>query len=132
MNRILTIGSNVSVPTNQLLFLGGSDTIRGFDDDSLGPTNAAGDATGSRTRWIWNEELRFRVWKAISWAFFFDMGSLTNNFSDISWFTIRRSFGMGIRYITPVGPIRADYGFKLDRRAGESIGKFNLTFGYVF
>jgi outer membrane protein insertion porin family len=132
LNRILTIGENVSVPTNQLLFLGGSDTIRGFDDDSLGPTNAAGEATGSRTRWIWNEELRFRVWRTISWAFFFDMGSLTNTFSDINWFTIRRSFGIGLRYITPVGPIRADYGFKLDRRAGESIGKFNLTFGYVF
>ncbi len=132
LNRILTIGSNVSVPTNQLLFLGGSDTIRGFGEDSLGPTNAAGEATGSRTRWVWNEELRFRIWKSISWAFFFDMGSLTNDFSDINWFTIRRSLGMGIRYITPVGPIRADYGFKLDRRTGESMGKFNLTFGYVF
>jgi len=132
LNRILTIGSNVSVPTNQLLFLGGSDSIRGFGEDSLGPTNAAGEATGSRTRWVWNEELRFRVWKSISWAFFFDMGSLTDDFSDISWFTIRRSLGMGIRYITPVGPIRADYGFKLDRRTGESMGKFNLTFGYVF
>jgi len=133
LDRILTIGSNVSVPTNELLFLGGDDTIRGFSYQSLGPTDANGKATGSRSRWIVNEELRFRIWKNFSTAAFFDMGSLTNEFSDVGWHTnVRRSAGFGLRYNTPVGPIRADYGFKLDRKPGESIGHFHLTFGYLF
>lgn len=131
-NRIATIGNNVSVPTPELLFLGGDDTIRGFDEDSLGPVDANGNPTGGRTRFIMNEELRIRLFGRFSWAFFFDMGSLTNDFSDINWDTIRRSAGFGLRYVTPVGPIRADYGIKLDRKAGESFGRFHLTFGYVF
>ena len=132
-NQIVTIGSNVSVPTNELLFMGGSDTVRGFNYQSLGPVNAAGQATGGRIRWIWNEELRARIWRTLQWAFFLDMGSLTDSYSAIGWSTtVRRSFGFGLRYMTPVGPIRADYGIKLDRKPGESFGHFHFTFGYVF
>lgn len=133
LDRILTIGSNVSVPTNELLFMGGDDTIRGFSYQSLGPVDAAGKATGSRARWIFNEELRYLFFKSFSAAAFFDMGSLTNEFSEVGWdTTVRRSAGVGLRYNTPVGPIRADYGFKLDRKPGESRGHFHLTFGYLF
>lgn len=131
-SHIQTIGNNVSVPTNERLFLGGDDTIRGFDEDSLGPTNAQGQAIGSLTRWITNIELRFLLWKHLSLAAFYDMGSLTPNYSDITLVDVRNSAGIGLRYNTPVGPIRADYGFKLDRRQGESIGRFHFTFGYVF
>ena len=132
-NQIVTIGKNVSVPTNELLFMGGSDTVRGYAYQSLGPANAAGEATGGRIRWIWNEELRFRLARSLQWAFFLDMGSLTDSYSAISWRnTVRRSLGFGLRYMTPVGPIRADYGIKLDRKTGESFGQFHFTFGYVF
>lgn len=131
-NNILTIGRNVSVPSNELLYLGGDDTIRGFPEDSLGPQNAGGQAVGGLVRWIWNEELRIRLWRSLQWAFFSDMGSLTNGFTAIDWTTIRNSMGFGLRYLTPVGPIRLDYGFKLDRRAGEPLGRFHFTFGYVF
>ncbi len=131
-SHIHSIGSNVSVPTNELLFLGGDDTIRGFDEDSLGPTDASGNPTGSRTRWILNQELRLRIWRNLGIAGFFDMGSLTSNYPDITWAQVRKSAGIGVRYNTPVGPIRADYGFKLDRKPGESVGRFHFTFGYVF
>lgn len=132
-NRILTIGKGVSVPTNELLFLGGDDTIRGFDEDSLGPVNAAGQATGGRLRWIWNEELRIALFSRFSWAFFFDMGSLTDSFSAIGWnTTVRKSAGFGLRYITPVGPFRVDYGIILDRKPNEDFGRLHITFGYVF
>lgn len=130
--RIQTIAKNMSVPTNELLFLGGNDTVRGYSEDSLGPTNAAGKATGARTRWIGNEELRIRLFSHFQLAGFFDIGCLTDTFSAIDWNAIRYSTGIGLRYVTPVGPIRLDYGFKLDRRAGESIGRLHFTFGYVF
>lgn len=131
-DRIQDIGTNVSVPTNELLFLGGTDTLRGFTEDSLGPVNAAGRATGGRTRWILNEELRIQLFSAFNGVIFYDMGSLTNTFDQIIPSVIRKSIGVGLRYITPVGPIRADYGFKIDRKPGESIGHFHFTFGYVF
>lgn len=132
-NRIQTIGKGVSVPSNELLFLGGDDTIRGFDEDSLGPVNAQGQATGGRLRWIWNEELRIALFNRFSWAFFFDMGSLTDTFSAIGWTTtVRKSAGFGLRYITPVGPFRIDYGIVLDRKPNEDFGRLHITFGYVF
>ncbi len=131
-NRIQTIGNNVIVPTNELLFLGGDDTVRGYSADSLGPVNTAGDAIGAKTRWIFNEELRFRLFHPFYLAAFFDMGALGNQFGDLTWNATRESYGFGIRYITPVGPLRADYGIKIRRRTGESFGRFHLTFGYVF
>lgn len=115
-----------------MLFLGGGDTIRGFDEDSLGPTDAAGKPVGGRLRWIFNEEMRIRVMRNFQLAGFFDIGSLTDSFGAINWNTVRRSVGLGIRYVTPVGPIRLDYGFKLDRQTGESRGRVHITFGYVF
>jgi len=131
-DRIEDIGHNVSVPTNELLFLGGDNTIRGYDYDSLGPLDANGKATGGRLRWIVNEELRVRLFKHFGGVIFFDMGSLTNNFSEINGFSIRKSIGVGLRYLTPVGPIRLEYGFKLFNRTGEPMGKLHFTFGYVF
>ena len=131
-SHIQGIGNNVSVPTNELLFLGGDDTIRGYSEDALGPTNALGQATGSRTRWITNFELRYLLWRHFSLAAFYDMGSLTSNYSNITWFNTRKSAGLGIRYNTPVGPLRLDYGFKIGRRPGESVGRLHFTFGYVF
>ena len=45
---------------------------------------------------------------------------------------IRHSVGPGLRYMTPVGPISLDYGFKLDRRAGESIGEVHFSISGTF
>ncbi|MBI4126453.1 MAG: outer membrane protein assembly factor BamA [Deltaproteobacteria bacterium] len=131
-HRIENFGKNVSVPTNELLFLGGDDTVRGFSEDSIGPLDVNGEPLGGRLRWIANEELRFRVTRHFQVAGFYDIGQLTDHFSDLSLNEARHSTGFGIRYMTPVGPIRADYGFKLDRRPGESSNRFHLTFGYFF
>ena len=63
---------------------------------------------------------------------FFDHGSITDNFSSIGTNSFRHSAGFGLRYITPVGPLRLDYGFKLDRASGEPRGRLHFAFGYAF
>ena len=131
-DHIQTIGSNVSIPTNERLFMGGADTVRGYAEDTLGPLDANGDATGGKVRWIINEELRFRLFRSFQLAGFFDAGCLTNNYSSITLNNIRTSAGVGLRYLTPVGPLRLDFGFPLDRRANESNHRVHFTFGYVF
>ncbi|MBI4211325.1 MAG: outer membrane protein assembly factor BamA [Deltaproteobacteria bacterium] len=130
--RIETLGANVSVPQNELLFLGGDDTIRGFSEDAIGPVDANGTAVGGRTRWIFNEELRLRPFSHFSVAVFYDAGELVNGFDELSFSDARHSYGFGLRYLTPVGPLRADYGIKLDHHEGEDFGRFHFTFGYVF
>ncbi|MBI4367421.1 MAG: BamA/TamA family outer membrane protein [Deltaproteobacteria bacterium] len=129
---IQTLGRNISVPSNKLLFMGGDDTIRGFSEDSLGPTDVLGRATGGRVRWIYNAEATAKLGGGLKAAVFFDIGALTNRFADLGRSATRESLGFGLRYMTPVGPLRADYGFKLGRRAGESVGRIHLTFGHVF
>ncbi|MBU4484629.1 BamA/TamA family outer membrane protein, partial [bacterium] len=132
VDRIQNLIDGSSVPSNELLYLGGDNTLRGFGRDSLGPIDANGDPTGGRTRWIYNAELRLPIWNSLKWGFFYDMGSLTEHFGDINLDNVRHSTGFGIRYVTPVGPIRADYGIKLDRKSDEDFGRFHLTFGWAF
>ena len=122
----------MSVPTNERLFMGGADTVRGYAEDTLGPLDTTGQATGGLVRWIINEELRFRILRSFQLAGFFDVGSLTNSYTAMSLFNVRTSAGVGIRYLTPVGPLRLDVGFPIDRRAGESNHRVHFTFGYVF
>lgn len=129
---IETYTSNVSVPTNELLYMGGADTVRGYAEDSLGPLNAQGQATGGRVRFIINEELRFRAFKSFQLAAFFDVGSLTNNYAQISTKSVRMSSGVGLRYVTPVGPLRLDWGFPINGRPQDSRSRVHFTFGYVF
>lgn len=130
--NIQTFGKDMSVPSNELYLLGGDDTLRGFSRDSLGPVNAQGKPTGGRLRFVCNNELRIKLIGNFKWVVFHDMGFLTNAYSAVTTGTLRHSIGFGLHYITPIGPIKADYGFIIDRRPGEHMGRLHLTFGYIF
>jgi outer membrane protein insertion porin family len=98
----------------------------------LGPQDTNGNATGGEFRWIYNAELSLKPTKNWRLVGFFDIGALVNAFDQMVWDQVRYSAGPGLRYITPVGPVRLDYGIKLDRRTGEDFGRLHFTFGYVF
>ncbi|PIR16492.1 MAG: outer membrane protein assembly factor BamA [Deltaproteobacteria bacterium CG11_big_fil_rev_8_21_14_0_20_49_13] len=132
VGRIETLGHNISVPSNQLFLMGGDNTIRGYSFASLGPVNTAGNPTGGRSRWIYNTELSTKIYGNFRLAGFYDMGALFDEFNQTGWYNTRRAAGGGLRYTTPVGPMRVDYGVALDRRAGEPFGRFHFTFGYIF
>ncbi|MBI2343987.1 MAG: outer membrane protein assembly factor BamA [Deltaproteobacteria bacterium] len=131
LGGIIPIGS-VSVPIQNRFFLGGDDTIRGFVEDGIGEVDANGAPVGNTIRWIYNAELSATLGGTLQLVGFFDAGSLTNAFASITSEAIRESAGVGVRYITPVGPIRADYSIKLDPRPGEGRGRIHFTFGHVF
>lgn len=130
VDRIESIGATTAIPQRERLTMGGDDTVRGFQEDSLGPVNAAGNPIGGRLRLIYNAEFHIGLAGTLQLAPFYDLGSLTNSFPAVNSGSLRHSAGIGIRYITPVGPIRADYGIVLDRNPGEPFGRFHLTFGY--
>ena len=132
-NRIETIGSNVNVPGNERFFLGGDSTIRGFPLDSIGPKDANGDAVGANMSWIHNIELRIKATNTFQIAVWHDMGSLTDTFSQINTTTFKESIGPGIRIMTPVGPIKLDWGFVLPPTTGaDPDQRFHFSFGNVF
>jgi outer membrane protein insertion porin family len=65
---------------------------------------------------ILNAELRVSVWKEFGAAFFVDGGNVFNRVTEFDVGELRGSYGFGLRYRSPIGPIRLDLGFKMDRR----------------
>ena len=107
---------NVPLP---LLFLGGSeDDLRGYRYLTVSPLDKHRKPFGGRSAIYFTAETRFRVTETIGIVPFADFGTVT--FSELpdfhaKWF---KSVGVGLRYFTFFGPLRADIGFPLDRREG--------------
>jgi outer membrane protein insertion porin family len=107
------------LPASERFFAGGDTTVRGFALDRLGDDSTiseSGFPTGGNGVIVLNAELRVGVTRRIQAAGFMDSGNVWSKASDIDLFELRASPGFGIRIATPVGPIRFDIGFKLDRR----------------
>ncbi|MBF0491268.1 MAG: outer membrane protein assembly factor BamA [Deltaproteobacteria bacterium] len=125
VDNIIPLSSSGRVPAQELFFLGGDDTIRGFGQDQINPG-------GGKLALVHNLELQFRLYKGFQVVGFADSGFDINSWGELGLDTLRHSAGAGLRYVTPVGPIRLDYGFILDRRPEESKGRLHFTFGYFF
>lgn len=108
------------LPASERFYAGGGTTVRGFALDRLGPVDPDGFPTGGNALLIANGEIRFPLWKALGGVAFLDGGNVFPLVSDMDLRQLRGSAGFGIRYKSPVGPIRVDLGFKLDRRTSLS------------
>jgi outer membrane protein assembly factor BamA len=107
------------LPASERFFAGGDTTIRGFALDSVGSPEtitANGFPTGGNAVLILNGELRAAVWGDLGAAVFVDGGNVFRRVTDFDISALRGSVGFGLRYDSPIGPIRVDLGFKLDRR----------------
>jgi outer membrane protein assembly complex protein YaeT len=111
---------------------GGANSLRGFANDSVGPKDILGDASGGEAVVIVNQELRLRHASGIGGAFFYDGGNVFETLGDLS-FDWRHSLGIGLRYDTPVGVLlRVDVGFPLGRKPGEKSYQWFFSIGQAF
>lgn len=99
-----------SMPIGERLFMGGSDTVRSFTQDNLGPRSSTGEPLGGLTSSVVNVELRWRPFESLrqlEFATFYDLGTVDPDPWSLSspW---GEGVGVGVRYRTPVGPIRVD------------------------
>jgi len=120
------------LPLVERFFLGGRTTVRGYEQDTLGPKGADGSPTGGNVFILTNLELRTDVIKGFGLVTFLDGGNVWNETGDIKFSEMKYTAGAGIRYNTPVGPLRIDYGHKLNREAGESKGEVHFSIGHAF
>ena len=119
------------LPIVERFFLGGRNTVRGFDQDTLGPKGSDGTPTGGNAFLLSNIELRADIGRGIGVVGFLDAGNVWTKTEEVD-LRLRYTAGIGLRYKTPVGPIRIDYGFKLDRRGGESPGEIHFSISHAF
>ncbi|MCF8068290.1 MAG: outer membrane protein assembly factor BamA [Desulfobacterales bacterium] len=128
--HINTYGSGVLSP-DQLLYLGGTGSVRGFAENLL-KYDTDGNAVGGRFTTFSSVEARYEIGWNIETAFFFDAGAVTDHIKEVNSDEIRTSVGVGLRYVSPIGPVGILYGHKLDPREGESSGRFHFSIGYSF
>ena len=127
------------LPASERFFAGGDTTVRGFALDRVGTDRtltATGFPRGGNGLVLMNAELRVPVWRDLGAAFFVDAGNVFERVTHIDLAGLRTAVGLGIRYRSPVGPLRFDVGFKLDRKefAGilEDRQAFHFSFGHAF
>ena len=127
--------ANRQVPINTRFFAGGSTTHRAFRRDYLGipgQTLEEGDPIGGNALVLFNAEYIRKVWWLFSTHVFVDAGNVWESPSTVRFEDIRWGAGLGFSFDTPAGPIRLEYGWKLDREPGESAGQLWLSFGIPF
>ena len=107
------------LPASERFFAGGDTTVRGFSLDRLGTDatiSPTGFPTGGNGLVVLNGELRATLIGSFGAVAFIDAGNVFLQATDLDLGQLRAAAGFGIRYQSPVGPIRIDLGFKLDRR----------------
>lgn len=129
-NRInlggIYFSKNDTLPSNIRVYSGGTNSVRGWNRQELGPKRAILDANGDFARYVpiggrasfsFNTEFRFRIdsfIKGFGMAAFLDGGQVWGNFGSIASTPILFGTGAGLRYQSPIGPIRVDIAYKLN------------------
>ncbi len=125
--------SGEELPIPEFFFVGGINTVRGFKFGRAGPVTSGNDPEGGNKQLIFNNDLIFPVLPdaKLNGVLFFDYGKGFAKGEKLD-FDLRKAAGFEVRWISPFGPLRAAYGFNLDRKSGEKQGVFEFSIGTVF
>lgn len=128
----------LSIPLDERFFAGGRISHRAFSRFDLGidgETRVREDdrraAIGGNGLVLLNLEYRFPLFGAVGGSVFLDSGNVWRDWRDVDG-RFRNGVGVGVRYLSPIGPLRLDVGFKLDRKPAESGYEIHFSFGNPF
>lgn len=119
------------LPINQRIFLGGIRSIRGFENRTVSPRNEYGDEIGGKIAFANSVELSFPLIDRIKLRgnIFFDYGMIgRNNLDEIQ----RMSTGIGVEWITPIGPLQLVFAQPLNDKKGDDTSTFEFSLGTRF
>ncbi|MEI8225834.1 MAG: outer membrane protein assembly factor BamA [Bacteroidota bacterium] len=119
------------VPVYEKFYVGGMQTVRGFKYGEAGPLDATGEVIGGKNQLFFNLEWVFPIYKPAGFkgVLFFDAGQAFDDSSGWLLNGIRTSAGFGIRWFSPMGPIRLELGFNLNPRQDEKGSVFDFAMG---
>lgn len=132
----------VRTPPSEKYYLGGPNNLRGYQFFSVGNTRKGKDTEdrdisiplGGTTQLYSMFEMDYPLIREAGLKFvtFFDMGNLYNSFIDVKKFSLRSNYGFGIRWFSPIGPLRFEWGFPIHPREGEDSSVFQFFIGPPF
>jgi len=123
------------LPDYQKYRIGGINTVRGYDWYDITLTDpATGEPLGGEKMMIYNVEYRFPLIKdqGVIGVVFFDAGNVFAEDDNFTFSGIRKSVGGGVRWYSPLGPIRIEYGYILDPRPEDPSGNVEFSIGGFF
>jgi outer membrane protein insertion porin family len=122
--------SKYELPLFERYFPGGINSVRGFQDRSLGPKED-GDVVGGDKQAIVNFELHFPIVEqyGLRGLAFLDIGQAFKESESISFSAFRRSVGIGARWMSPFGPLRVELGFPLNKQSGDETSILGFSAG---
>jgi outer membrane protein insertion porin family len=120
------------LPVFERFYLGGPNSIRSFKARQISPIDEMGTRIGGTSEVLGNIEYIVPLPFDIRVAAFFDIGNVYGFRTKFDLTDLREAAGAGVRWVSPFGPIRVDYGFNLDKRPGEKSGVFHFSVGSPF
>ena len=127
-----------SYPVFKNFYAGGIGSVRGYESSTLGVVDPRfGDALGGSKRIIGNAELQFPFPgntkdRSLRWFTFVDGGQVFQEKSKIYLGEMRYSAGIGLSWISPVGPLRLSYAKPLNAKPGDQLERFQFQMGTGF
>jgi len=125
-------GAGTEVPIFERLFLGGSNNLRGFPFREVGPQDQNGEPIGGNSMARTTVELTFPIIEKARGAIFYDTGFVNSDSWSFGFNHIASDIGIGLRLDLPIGPLRLDYGYPIQRDGYNGGGHFNFNVGYQF
>jgi len=130
----------LQVPFFKRYFLGGATNLRGWGRYEVSPLSAAGLPIGGFSFLNFSTELRANIWRSLGAVIFLDGGNVLGDRFSFDLQGLRYDVGPGLRYQTPIGPIRADLGFQLNPIPGLLVNgepearhfRFHFSIGQAF
>ncbi|MBW2052755.1 MAG: outer membrane protein assembly factor BamA [Deltaproteobacteria bacterium] len=123
------------VPIFENFVLGGMNSLRGFKWGSIGPLDPATNTVlGGEKMVLFNFEYIFPLIKdaGLMGVVFFDTGNAYRSDENIDFSSLRKSAGAGIRFFSPLGPLRLEWGYVLDPKPGEQTSSWEFSIGSFF
>ena len=125
-------GNGNEVPIFERLYLGGSNNLRGFPFREVGPQDENGEPVGGQSMWRTTIEWTFPIIEKARGAIFYDTGFVNSSQWSFGFNHIASDVGIGLRLDLPIGPLRLDYGYPVQRDGYNGGGRFNFNVGYQF
>jgi translocation and assembly module TamA len=132
VGTILGADSTEELPATKRLYGGGAGSVRAYGFQELGPVAADGDPAGGRSQLELGVELRWRMFEDFGGAVFFEGGDVYDDPVPDPSEGVRWGAGLGLRYFTGFGPIRADVAFPINPRDSDEPVQFYIGLGQAF